>query len=230
MELKIGKETDFIKKMVVEMATLTEESVRDAIDAFLNCSSEKAKLVIERDAEINSMEIAIDKEIFECLALKAPVAGDLRLLFSMQKINKDLERIGDHAVNIAQAASNCQGFGKSLTGPDIKIMANATSKMLSDAITCFIDNDTQLALSILEHDDQVDELNRTMSREVINLVKKDVTTVESALELLRVSKNLERIADLTTNIAEDVIFHAKATDVKHKHLSSDKKINKDRTT
>jgi len=133
----------------------------------------------------------------------------------MMKINKDLERIGDHAVNIAQSAMNCIGFARPMNGPDIQLMASMTERMLSDAINCFVNNDTQLALSVLEHDDLVDDLNRAMSREVIDVVKRDVATVEAALELLRVSKNLERIADLSTNIAEDVIFHAKAKDVKH---------------
>ena len=96
-------------------------------------------------------------------------------------------------------------------------MSSVTRGMLSDAINCFIKTDTQLALKVLERDDQVDELNRSMSREVINMVKKDVASVEACLELLRVSKNLERIADLSTNISEDVIFHANAKDVKHHH-------------
>jgi phosphate transport system protein len=133
----------------------------------------------------------------------------------MQKMNKDLERIGDHAVNIAQAAVNCCGFGIEVTGPDIKVMAAITQGMLSDALTCFAEVDLQLALKVLEHDDQVDELNRAMNREVIDMAKKNIASIEAALELLRVSKNLERIADLSTNIAEDVIFQVQARDVKH---------------
>lgn len=218
MELRTGTEVQYIKTMVIRMATLAEESVHDSINCFLNLVADKPQLVIERDAEINSMEMKIDKEVFQCLALKAPVASDLRLLFSIQKINKDLERIGDHAVNIAQAAMNCYGLGKPMAGPNIKLMATLTNAMLADAITCFTKSDSQLALSVLEHDDQVDDLNRAMTREVITMVKQDITTVEAALELLRVSKNLERIADLSTNIAEDVIFHARARDVKHHNL------------
>ena len=162
----------------------------------------------------------IDKAVFECLALKAPVASDLRLLFSMQKMNKDLERIGDHAVNIAQAAINCSGFGKPVACPDIKVMASITQSMLSDAVTCFVQADSPLALKVLENDDQVDDLNRAMTREVIEMAKKDITSIDAALELLRVSKNLERIADLSTNIAEDVIFQAQARDVKHHHMEN----------
>ena len=220
MVLRVGKEIEHIREMVIHMATLCEESVSDAIEAFLKLDVDLAQSVIGRDGEINSMEMKLDKEVFECLALKAPVASDLRFLFSIQKINKDLERIGDHAVNIAQAAINCAGFGQSMAGPDIQLMASVTCGMFSDSINCFVKADTQLALKVLEHDDQVDDLNKSMSREVIGMVKKNVATVEGALELLRVSKNLERIADLSTNISEDVIFHANAKDVKHQHIKA----------
>lgn len=217
MVLRMGKEIEHIREMVIQMATLTEESVSDAVEAFLKLNTNLAQSVISRDGEINSMEMNIDKEVFECLALKAPVASDLRFLFSIQKINKDLERIGDHAVNISQAAINCASVCHSIVDPNIKLMSKVTCEMLSDAINCFVKSDTQLALKVLEHDDQVDDLNKSMSREVIQMVKKNVASVEAALELLRVSKNLERIADLSTNISEDVIFHANAKDVKHHH-------------
>ncbi len=224
MVLRVSKEIEHIREMVIQMATLTEESVSDAVEAFLKLNTELAQSVIGRDGEINSMEMKIDKEAFECLALKAPVASDLRFLFSIQKINKDLERIGDHAVNISQAALNCASFYQSVVGPEIQLMSTVTCEMLSDAINSFVKSDTQLALKVLEHDDQVDDLNKSMSREVINMVKKNVASVEAALELLRVSKNLERIADLSTNISEDVIFHANAKDVKHHHREGFSKI------
>lgn len=217
MEMRIGKEIDHIREMVIRMATLTEESVRDALHSFIGNDSVLAQSVIGRDSEINEMEMQIDKDVFECLALKAPVARDLRFLFSMQKINKDLERIGDHAVNIAQATLICSGHSQPVAGPDIKLMARLTQEMLRDAISSFITSDTQQALTVLKRDDQVDDLNRAMNATFIAMVKKDVTIVESALELLRVSRNLERIADLSTNIAEDVIFHTNAQDVKHHH-------------
>ena len=203
--------------MAIAMATLVEEAVRAAIRVFLSPDSKKANEVVEKDGEINTFEMKIDKAVFECLALNAPVASDLRLLFSIQKMNKDLERIGDHAVNIAQAAINCQSYGDvdAIRGTDIEVMASITQGMLADAITCFVQTDSQLALKVLERDDQVDELNRAMNREVIDMAKRNLASIESALELLRVSKNLERIADLSTNIAEDVIFQTQALDIKH---------------
>ena len=170
-----------------------------------------------RTAAIDALEMEIDREVFECQALKAPVAGDLRHLFSMAKMNKDLERIGDHAVNIAQAAINCSGFGKPAFGPDITTMSLIAEDMLSDAITSFVKEDPTLARKVLGQDDLVDDLNGAMSREVVTIVQKNSASIEVALELLRVSKNLERIADLATNIAEDAIFQAQGVDVKHRH-------------
>jgi phosphate transport system protein len=215
MELRVGKEIGHIRELIIRMATLIEEAVRDAVNAFIDMDFDMAQSVIARDSEINSMEIEIDKEIFECLALKAPVASDLRFLFSIQKINKDLERIGDHAVNIAQAAVKTCDLGQSMSNSQIQLMALVTRGMFSDAINSFVKSNSELALNVLEHDDQVDDLNKFMNQEVINMVKRDVALIDGALELLRVSKNLERIADLSTNIAEDVIFQADAKDIKH---------------
>jgi phosphate transport system protein len=217
MEHQARREIEHIRKLVISMATLAEEAVRASVGAFLVLDTKRAQEVVSNDREINSLEMEIDKALFECIALKAPVASDLRLLFSMQKMNKDLERIGDHAVNIAQAAINCSGLRKAINCPDIQVMASLTREMLADAISCFVQADTPLALKVLEHDDRVDELNRAMTREVIGMVRQDITSIETALELLRVSKNLERVADLSTNIAEDVIFQAQARDVKHHH-------------
>jgi len=215
MELQVVKEIEHIREMIISMATMAEEAVRDSMHAFLKLEPEKAQSVIGRDSEINSLEMEIDKEIFECLALKAPVASDLRFLFSMQKINKDLERIGDHAVNIAQSALNCIGLGQSMAISEIELMAGMTLGMFGGSVNSFIKSDTRLALKVLKDDDQVDDLNRIMSRQVIEIIRKDINVIEGALELLRVSKNLERIADLSTNISEDVIFHANAKDIKH---------------
>jgi phosphate transport system protein len=220
MELQTREVTDRIRKKTIAMTELVLSAVSSSIRAFLDLDLKAGREVVEKDGEINTLEMDIDKDIFECLALKSPVAGDLRFLFILQKVNKDLERMGDHAVNIAQAAINCAGYGSSVGNPDIKVMVSITESMLSDAIGCFISGDVRLALKVLERDDQVDELNRSMAREVVDMAKQNIATIDVALELLRVSKNLERIADLSTNIAEDVIFQARALDVKHHHLEN----------
>jgi phosphate transport system protein len=139
----------------------------------------------------------------------------LRFIVAAQKINNDLERIGDHAVNIAQSAIN---FDKNKTlGSLLEIprMAATTKLMLRYALDSFILLDPKMARSVLETDDQIDELNKSMTPEVIELLKSDKRTIEGGLELIRVSRNLERVADMSTNIAEEVIFHTQARVVKH---------------
>lgn len=218
MEIRTGKDISHIREKVIRMAGYVKNSVQDGVDSFLSLDIGKANFVIDKDREINALEMEIDKESFSCLALNAPVAIDLRFLFCMQKMNKDLERIGDHAVNIAQSAIYCYDLAMPIEKANVEMMASHTITMLCDAIQCFTKSDPQLALRVLEHDDQVDELNRLISKQVIDMVKHEVANVEVLLQLLRVSKNLERIADLSTNIAEDVIFHIKALDVKHHRL------------
>jgi phosphate transport system protein len=200
------------------MAALVETAVKNGIDSFLALDSEKARQVIGNDHEINTIEMDIDSDTVACLVLNAPVAGDFRILFCIQKMNKDLERIGDHAVNIAESTMNCSGYSNTFDRGNVEVMASHAIAMYRDAIECFKNSDPQLAILVLKRDDQVDELNRQITRQVIEMVKNDVTGVEVLLQLLRVSKNLERIADLATNIAEDVIFYVKALDVKHHHL------------
>jgi phosphate transport system protein len=215
MERHVDKEMEAIREMVIKMGTLAEESVAHATEAFLKRDIAQAQMVIQRDGEINAFEINMDKSIFEFFALKQPVAGDLRFLFSVQKMNKDLERIGDHAVNISQSVINYTALGQPIATPQIGVMISITRQMLGDSLSAFIRSDSQLALKVLEQDDQVDDLNYGVTRTMIDNVKKDSTSIEAALELIRISKNLERIADLSTNVAEDVIFSAKARDVKH---------------
>jgi phosphate transport system protein len=216
MERHLDRELDKVRENIIKMATLAEESVGKACKAFTKHDTSLAESVIKQDSEINAMEMTVDREIFEFLALRQPVAADLRFLFSVQKMNKDLERIGDHAVNIAQSAISFTST-KNET-PEIKqveLMISITKQMLSEAITSIVNNDSQLALKVLEQDDQVDDLNSAVTRDMIDLVKKDSASIEAALDVIRISKNLERVADLSTNIAEDVIFNTKALDVKH---------------
>jgi phosphate transport system protein len=215
MERQFDKKLEEIRETIIMMGTLAEEAVRNATASFINRDPEMAQSVIDKDGKINTCEIMVDKLIFEFLALKQPVAADLRLLFSIQKMDKDLERIGDHAVNIAQAVIRYLSMGMTTDTPRLISMIHLTRQMLNDALTGFITSDPQLALKVLEHDDQVDEANRAMTRDMIDYVKKNIAPIELALELISISKNLERISDLSTNICEDVIFHAQGRDVKH---------------
>ncbi len=161
------------------------------------------------------LEIEIDNAIIDLLALQQPVASDLRFVIAAQKINNDLERIGDHAVNIAEADLNLLKIKPIDSLLELPKMAVTTKLMLRQALDSFILLDPKLAQMVLETDDQIDELNRSMTIEVIELLQSDKRTIECGLELIRISRNLERVADMTTNIAEEVIFYTQARVVKH---------------
>jgi phosphate transport system protein len=169
------------------------------------------------------LEIEIDNTIVDLLALQQPVATDLRFMLAAVKINSDLERIGDHAVNIAQSALNLKEYSHLSTSMwetlpvanAVRRITHITKRMLTDALNSFIHFDANLGESVLLVDDVVDMLNRQIISELITLIKNNSTLIDQSLELIRVSRNLERVADLATNIAEDVVFIAKAKNIKH---------------
>jgi phosphate transport system protein len=215
MQRHFEKELEGLKTTLIKMGSLAEEAIGLSIQALLKQDAELAKRVIDNDWRINSLEMETDNAIVDLLALQQPVAIDLRLILAATKINNDLERIGDHAVNIAESAlAYCERRpAEPLLG--LPRMADLTQKMLRDALDSFIHNDPHLSSTVLTVDDHVDELNREMASEVIELIRKDADLIEGGLQVLRVSRNLERVADLATNIAEEVIFIAEARIVKH---------------
>ncbi|MBP7460210.1 MAG: phosphate signaling complex protein PhoU [Candidatus Delongbacteria bacterium] len=225
MERHFEKELEILRSTLIRMGTRVEESYELSVRAFCTRNPSLAARVIENDPLINQLEIEIDTIILNYLALKQPVAIDLRFLFSAQKMNKDLERIGDHAVNIAQAAIHYSEIVPIIPSLlEIPRMIELTRHMLHQALESFIHYDSTMAREVLVQDDQIDEWNDVMSREIIEIVKNDAASIEVALDLLSVSKNLERIADLSTNIAEDVIFYAQARNVSH-HRDDEKSKN-----
>jgi phosphate transport system protein len=215
MERHFQRELEGLKTSLIKMGSVVEENIAFAIRAVLEKSSDLARKVIETDKRVDSLEIEIDNTVIDLLALQQPVASDLRFIIAAQKINNDLERIGDHAVNIAEAAEKlCTLPGVELL-EEIPMMADITKIMLKDALDSFILLDPAKARLVLKTDDQIDDLNRLVVRRIIELVKSNIPTIEYGLELSRVSRNLERVADLATNIAEEVIFHTQARVVKH---------------
>jgi phosphate transport system protein len=215
MERHFQHELESIKTTLIKMGSVVEENINFAIQSLLEHKSELAQRVIDGDNRVNSLEIEIDNSIVDLLALQQPVASDLRFIIAAQKINNDLERIGDHAVNIAESSLSINKEGMVGTFLEIPTMAQTTKQMYRNALDSFILLDPKLARTVLESDDQIDEMNRSMTNEVIELIKSDKRSIESGLELLRISRNLERVADMTTNIAEEVIFHTQAKVVKH---------------
>ncbi|MEK6565647.1 MAG: phosphate signaling complex protein PhoU [Bacteroidota bacterium] len=215
MERHFTHELESLKTFLIKMASMVETNLVSSIQALMERNELLAAKVIENDRRIDSLEIEIDNIILDLLALQHPVASDLRFIIAAQKINNDLERISDHAVNIAQsvpAFKTPQAAGDMI---DIPTMVDLAKAMLRDALDSFIRVDPSLAQSVIKQDDVMDDLNRKMSRKVVELIKAGTQSVESGLELNRVSRNLERVADLTTNIAEEVIFLSQARIVKH---------------
>ena len=215
MERHFDKELNHLRATLEKMARLGQESLEACTRAMLERNRVIAETTFANEREINNLEIEIDMHVADAFALHQPVAVDLRFLLAIQKINNDMERIGDHCVNIAQSAISLAAFPADSELLELPKMINIAKAMLGDAFTSFFTKNMQLARTVLESDDSLDELNRANTRQAIQLVKTDKTTIELALELLRVSRNLERIGDLSTNIAEEVIFHVQARVVKH---------------
>jgi phosphate transport system protein len=215
MERHFQQELEGVKTTLIKMGSVVEENINNAIKAILERDEVLAKKVIESDERVNTLEIEIDNAIVDMLALQQPVASDLRFIIAAQKINNDLERIGDHAVNLAESAITLAKSKKLELLLEIPKMVAATKMMLRFALDSFILLDSKMARQVLETDDQIDELNRAMTSQVIDLLKSDKQMIEPGLALIRISHNLERVADMATNIAEEVIFRTQAVVVKH---------------
>ncbi|MEK7263374.1 MAG: phosphate signaling complex protein PhoU [Bacteroidota bacterium] len=223
MQRHFDTELSKLKSTLIKMGSIVEQSIEKSIYALLSQNTELASAVINDDTKINSLEIEIDNTIVDLLALQQPVASDLRFILAAVKINSDLERIGDHAVNIAQSVLNLkkhEQISSSMwetlpVANEVKRITHITKRMLTDALNSFIHFDANLGESVLLVDDVVDMLNLQIITELIGLMKNNGALIDQSLELIRVSRNLERVADLATNIAEDVIFIAKAKNIKH---------------
>jgi len=215
MDRHFQHELESLKTMLIKMGSVVEDNISNALQALLEQKGSLAQKVFENEDRINTLELEIDNAIFDLLALQQPVASDLRFIIASQKINNDLERIGDHAVNIAESDLNLMKIKPIDSLLELPKMAVTTKTMLRNALDSFILLDPKLAQTVLETDDQIDDLNRSMTVSVIELLKSDRHTIECGLEFIRISRNLERIADISTNIAEEVIFHTQARVVKH---------------
>jgi phosphate transport system protein len=216
MQRHFVQELDALKASIIRMGSLSEHAIEQSIAALLERRAELAREVLAQDQRINALEIANDNAVIDLLALQQPVATDLRFLVATLKINNDLERIGDHAVNIAESAINL-ALAPPVEGHlDIPHMAQITRTMLHDAIDGFIRGEAELCRAVLRNDDVIDDLNRKVVADLVEVIRRSPGTLDRCLELIRISRNLERVADLATNIAEEVIYMAEARIVKHR--------------
>ena len=209
------EELEHLKARLLEMGGLAEELVRLAVKALVQRDRDLIARVLTSDDPLNALHIELDNRCFTLLALYQPMAVDLRAIVAAVKINTDLERVGDLAINIAEAAQRYVGHPPVKKLIDIPRMANIAQSMLRDALDAFVRRDTALAQNVLNEDDALDSLKTQIFRELLTYMLADPSTIEPALELILVSRHLERIGDHATNIAEDVIFMVSARDVRH---------------
>jgi phosphate transport system protein len=208
-------ELEQLKTRLLEMGGLVEENVRVAVKGLVDRDRDRIDEVISGDAPVNALHIEIDQRCFTLLALYQPMAADLRAIVAAVKINTDLERVGDLAVNIAEAARRYSVHAPVKKLIDIPRMASIAQTMLRDALDAFVRQDVDLAQHVLNEDDKLDTLKTQIFRELLTYMLQDPATIEPALDLILVSRHLERIGDHATNIAEDVIFIVSARDVRH---------------
>ena len=204
-----------LKTRLLEMGGLAEDRVRSAVEGLVERDVPLIDRVLAGDGPINQLHIEIDGRCFKLLALYQPMAVDLRAIVSAVKINTDLERVGDLAVNIAEAVVRYMRHPAVKELIDIPRMAAIAQTMLRDSLDAYVRRDTVLAQAVLDADDALDALKTQVFRELLTYMLQDPTTIEPALDLILVSRHLERIGDHATNIAEDVIFMVLAKDVRH---------------
>ena len=211
-----------LKDRLLTMSQIAEQRTDLAVESLLTRDAEKAELVIAGDAELNNLEVEVERLGVELLALQQPMARDLRFIIGAIKVSSDLERVGDHAVNIAESALRLIAAGseaeqtlKLAATPEIEDMARRARKMLGDSLDAFIRADGALGRQVCAEDDVVDALHDSVFRVLLTHMMADPSTITPSLQRLLVSRNLERIADLATNIGEDAVYLAEGKQIKH---------------
>ncbi|MGQ9805504.1 MAG: phosphate signaling complex protein PhoU [Chlorobiales bacterium] len=204
-----------LQDVIRQLAEQAEENVIDAIEALKNHDVALAKSVIERDEHVDQMDVNADSLASTILARQQPVASDLRLIIGAMKIANDLERIGDHAVNIAESAITLSSVSFIPESDNLFYMAALVQEMLLAAIECFEERNTITARGVINSDTEVDEYNKIITQNLIEAMSAQTADVKASMEVVRICKNLERIADLSVNIAEDVIYIHEGKFVRH---------------
>ncbi len=210
------EEMETLKSHLVAMSGIAEESVRLAVEALVDRDADKAQLVVERDEQLDALELTIDDLAINLLALQQPMARDLRFITAAMKIGNDLERVGDHAVNIAEELEFILKTVPFPLLPELEEMARIATEMLSDALNAFVLADSALARRVVERDDRVDELHENNFRILLTHMMEDPRKITAGMDLFLVSGNVERIADLATNVAEEVVFFVEGRTIKHR--------------
>lgn len=215
MERHFEKDLEDLKERLLWMGSLAERAVHQAIHSVLDSDEALARTVLDEEGAINELQVEIDDRVVQLLALYQLMAADLRFVLACSRINNDLERIGDQAVNIAQSAQRIVRHPRVKPYVDLPRMSELAEEMVRDALNAVVHKDVELAKNVLVRDDQVDQLRDQIFRELLSYMMGDSAVVFSSFELILVAKNLERIGDHATNIAEDVIYMVAGSDVRH---------------
>jgi phosphate transport system protein len=213
--IRFHQELDELKHRILAMAGMAEQAIDLAVQAYAQRDLALCKRVLDNESAINRAEREVDEFAIDLLAMQQPMAVDLRFILAVIKINADLERVGDQAVNIAQRVMNMIELSPTDLPVDIPAMAARVRAMVRDALRSFIEGDTELAKHVLEADDEIDRLNHEAFAELSRCMQAKPDSAVQALDALSIARNLERVADHATNIAEDVIFWVRGADVRH---------------
>lgn len=216
MKRFFDSELETFRSHLMIMGETAIRQVRDALKALVDADVALADRVIAADDELDNLEMSIDDEAIRYMNLRAPVATELRLVIVGMKASHDLERVGDECTTIAKRAVRLAGEPPLKPYVDIPRMANIAIEMLREAMDCFMHGDTDKALAVVRRDSEVDAINKQLYRELSSFMIEDPKTTTRALELMFISKSIERIADHACNIAEEMVFLAKAQDIRHR--------------
>ncbi len=215
MRTRFMQGLDELKHKLLRMGGMVEQAIDRACEAYRLRDAKLAQTVLNDEAGVNEMEREIDELALDLLAMQQPMAVDLRFIIACVKINSDLERVGDQAVNIAERVIDLNSMAPIDIAIDIPRMAEAASNMVRTALESFIREESELAETVLERDDQLDGINHENFGVVLQKIAMEPENARQAMDILIVSRNLERVGDHATNIAEDVIFWVKGADVRH---------------
>ncbi|HXE07648.1 MAG TPA: phosphate signaling complex protein PhoU [Acidobacteriaceae bacterium] len=213
--IKFQQNLDDLKEKLLIMAGMAEQAIQRAVEAYRTRDSSICELVLQSEPLINRLEREIDQMALDLLAMEQPMAIDLRFILSVIRINADLERVGDQAVNIAVRVREMGAFANVELPVDIPKLAGLASAMVRKALQAFIEGDAELAQSVLALDDQVDEMNDAAFYALSTLIKERPELTPQSLSAMIIARNLERVGDHATNISEDVIFWVRGKDVRH---------------
>jgi phosphate transport system protein len=217
MRREFDAELDEIKKKLLTMGSLVLAMVTDSLSALFTRSTDLAQDVLTRDPEVDRLEMAVDELAVKFIALRQPAAKDLRLIIAALKITKDLERMGDLSVNIAERVVELNTEPQLKPYIDLPRMVEKAEGMIRDALDAFVEGDVSKARRVLDVEQSVDDLNAQIFRELLTYMLEDPKTINRATRLIFVSKYLERVADHATNVAEEVIFAIEGRDIRHGH-------------